>query len=62
MTTRIDWTGHSFEPGTRYYTTVRALNSIGLQTEVSSDGFVLDDSPPHESIKECSSSNPCHEN
>ena len=46
MTTRIDWTGHSFEPGTRYYTTVRALNSIGLQTEVSSDGFVLDDSPP----------------
>ena len=46
MTTRIDWTGHSFEPGTRYYTTVRAVNSIGLQTEVSSDGFVLDDSPP----------------
>jgi hypothetical protein len=46
MTTRIDWTGHSFEPGTRYYTTVRAVNSIGLQTEVSSDGFVLDDNPP----------------
>jgi len=46
MTTQIDWTGHSFELGTRYYTTVRAVNSIGLQTEVSSDGFVLDDSPP----------------
>ena len=46
MATRIEWTGQSFEPGTRYYTTVRAVNSIGLQTEVSSDGFVLDDSPP----------------
>jgi hypothetical protein len=46
MTTRIEWTGQSFEPGTRYYITVRAVNSIGLQTEVSSDGFVLDDSPP----------------
>ena len=46
MTTRIEWTGQSFETGTRYYTTVRAVNSIGLQTEVSSDGFVLDDSPP----------------
>ena len=46
MTTRIDWIGHSFEPGTRYYATVRAVNLIGLQTEVISDGFVFDDSPP----------------
>ncbi|XP_052073992.1 uncharacterized protein LOC127711868, partial [Mytilus californianus] len=44
--TREDWTGLSFEPGTRYYTTVRAINKIGLQTELSSDGFVIDDIAP----------------
>jgi hypothetical protein len=43
MATQIEWIGQSFEPGTRYYPTVRAVNAIGLQTEVSSDGFVLDD-------------------
>ncbi|CAC5398108.1 unnamed protein product [Mytilus coruscus] len=31
---------------TKYYTTVRAINNIGLQTELSSDGFVIDDIAP----------------
>ncbi|XP_052073990.1 uncharacterized protein LOC127711866 [Mytilus californianus] len=44
--TRLDWNGHSFEPGTRYYTTLRAINNIGLHTELSSDGFVIDDIAP----------------
>ncbi|XP_076106390.1 uncharacterized protein LOC143075038 [Mytilus galloprovincialis] len=44
--TRADWTGLSLEPGTRYFTTVRAINKIGLQTELSSDGFAIDDIAP----------------
>ncbi|CAC5378371.1 unnamed protein product [Mytilus coruscus] len=44
--TRADWRGLSLEPGTRYFTTVRAINKIGLQTELSSDGFVIDDIAP----------------
>ncbi|CAG2202818.1 unnamed protein product [Mytilus edulis] len=44
--TRADWTGLSFEPGTRYFTTVRAINKIGLQTELCSDGFLIDDIAP----------------
>ncbi|XP_063447914.1 uncharacterized protein LOC134727462 [Mytilus trossulus] len=44
--TRADWAGLTFEPGTRYFTTVRAINKIGLQTELSSDGFLIDDIAP----------------
>ncbi|CAC5398105.1 unnamed protein product [Mytilus coruscus] len=44
--TMVAWNGFLFEPGTRYYTTVRAINNIGLQTELSSDGFVIDDIAP----------------
>ncbi|CAC5398098.1 unnamed protein product [Mytilus coruscus] len=44
--TRVAWNGIQYEPGTRYYTTVRAINNIGLQTELSSDGFVIDDIAP----------------
>ncbi|VDI12754.1 Hypothetical predicted protein [Mytilus galloprovincialis] len=44
--TRADWTGLSLEPGTRYFTTVRAINKIGLQTNLSSDGFAIDDIAP----------------
>ncbi|XP_070571537.1 uncharacterized protein [Ptychodera flava] len=34
------------EPGTRYYTTIRACNVAGLCTSVSSDGIIPDNSPP----------------
>ena len=44
--TFIKWSSVSFKPGTRYYATVRAINSIGLQSERTSDGFVIDNTPP----------------
>ncbi|XP_071093296.1 uncharacterized protein [Haliotis cracherodii] len=32
--------------GTKYYSSIRATNSAGLQTVAVSDGFVVDDAPP----------------
>ncbi|XP_046356064.2 uncharacterized protein LOC124134978 [Haliotis rufescens] len=32
--------------GTKYYSSIRATNSAGLQTIAVSDGFVVDDTPP----------------
>ncbi|WAR31809.1 hypothetical protein MAR_034351 [Mya arenaria] len=41
----ISWNG-SFIPGQRYYTTVESCNKAGLCTQRSSDGMILDNSPP----------------
>ena len=36
----------SFTPGEKYFITVEACNRAGLCHTMSSDGIVLDDSPP----------------
>lgn len=50
LRSHIEWVEIKFEPGTRYYTTVIAVNSIGLQTGFSSDGFLIDGQPPTEGV------------
>ncbi|XP_053381950.1 uncharacterized protein LOC123539831 [Mercenaria mercenaria] len=37
-------------PGTKYYFTIRVLNSVGLMTSLASDGIVLDEEPPFEGV------------
>ena len=44
--TNRTFTGLSLVPGTKYYITVDAENSIGMRTSHSSDGFVVDNSKP----------------
>lgn len=46
QSTYIKWKNVKLEQGTRYYATVRAINYLGLQSEASSDGFIIDDIPP----------------
>ncbi|XP_052789246.1 uncharacterized protein LOC128223857 [Mya arenaria] len=41
----IFWNG-PFIPGDKYYTTVESCNKAGLCTQRSSDGIILDNSPP----------------
>ncbi|XP_052790278.1 uncharacterized protein LOC128224473 isoform X2 [Mya arenaria] len=41
----IIWNG-PFIPGEKYYTTVESCNKAGLCTQRSSDGIILDNSPP----------------
>ena len=48
--TQMSWTGIDIKPGTKYYTNVVAVNTIGLKTEFSSDGFLLDTKPPTEGV------------
>ena len=36
----------TFDPGTKYFITVEACNEALLCRNISSDGIVLDDSPP----------------
>ncbi|KAK7493722.1 hypothetical protein BaRGS_00015051, partial [Batillaria attramentaria] len=36
----------NLEHGTRYYVTVRATNGVGLMTTATSDGFIIDVTPP----------------
>lgn len=43
----IDFTWSSvFEPGLKYFATVKACNPGGLCNSVSSNGVIMDDSPP----------------
>ena len=43
----LDFIWHSsFTPGEKYFITVQACNGADLCRSVSSDGIVLDDSPP----------------
>ncbi|KAK3088800.1 hypothetical protein FSP39_023833, partial [Pinctada imbricata] len=52
----LDWTNvglkteetwhNLFEAGVKYYTTVRACNKVGLCTDATSDGVIMDNSPP----------------
>lgn len=44
--TNHTWTGLSLHPGTRYYITVTAVNTLGASTTHSSDGFVIDTARP----------------
>ncbi|KAJ8302438.1 hypothetical protein KUTeg_018834, partial [Tegillarca granosa] len=37
---------HHFQPGTRYYITVEACNGAGLCRSESSNGIIIDNSPP----------------
>ncbi|WAR31796.1 hypothetical protein MAR_034338, partial [Mya arenaria] len=41
----VIWKG-PFIPGEKYYTTVESCNKVGLCTQRSSDGIILDNSPP----------------
>ncbi|XP_052063158.1 uncharacterized protein LOC127702892 [Mytilus californianus] len=52
QSTYTKWENVKLEQGTRYYATVRAINYIGLQSEVSSDGFIIDTIPPPTGILE----------
>lgn len=46
LRTNITLRNLSLSHGTRYYATVSAYNSVGLQTTLSSDGFVVDMDKP----------------
>lgn len=41
-----DETGLNLKPGTRFFGTVRAINSVGLSTTASTDGIVVDQEVP----------------
>ncbi|XP_052220285.1 uncharacterized protein LOC127837360 isoform X3 [Dreissena polymorpha] len=48
LATNISLHNISLNPGTRYYFTVIAVNSVGLHTGLASDGFIIDtDNPIH---------------
>ncbi|XP_070573756.1 uncharacterized protein [Ptychodera flava] len=43
---KVMLTGLNLQPGIKYYSNVKAVNSVGLESITSSDGFVVDTTPP----------------
>ncbi|XP_069118476.1 uncharacterized protein [Argopecten irradians] len=44
--TNFTWTGLNLHPGSKYYVTVTAVNTLNVSSTVNSDGFIVDTAPP----------------
>ncbi|XP_061172145.1 uncharacterized protein LOC133181615 [Saccostrea echinata] len=50
LASNFTWTFANLEPGVKYYSSVEAINFVGLSTVLTSDGITIDLSPPETGI------------